>query len=159
MRGCALLGSATYQLSNTWAKWSEEDFWTFFCVFLCTPGAWPFWPLRPSLEQLGKQQHGNASYQLSSTCAKWFLIRSFVNIFYACISMVQMQDPLGPGHSGTWDLHLNKLGKGPLRNATYQTSASEPSDSEEEDFEYFSMYFYVSYPGPPEADPHWTQEL
>ena len=30
-------------------------------------------------------------------------------------------------HLGTWDLHLNKLGKGPLGNATYQFYASKQS--------------------------------
>ena len=27
--------------------------------------------------------------------------------------------PSGQGHLGPWDLHLNKLGKGPLGNAIY----------------------------------------
>ena len=27
---------------------------------------------------------------------------------------------MAQGHLGTWDIHLNKLGKGPLGNATYQ---------------------------------------
>ena len=31
--------------------------------------------------------------------------------------------PTATGHLGTWDLHLNKLGKGPLGNATYQISS------------------------------------
>ena len=30
--------------------------------------------------------------------------------------------PLTEGHLGPWDLHLNKLGRGPLGNATYQIS-------------------------------------
>ena len=30
--------------------------------------------------------------------------------------------PLTRGHLGPWDLHLNKLGRGPLGNATYQIS-------------------------------------
>ena len=30
--------------------------------------------------------------------------------------------PLAWGHLGPWDLHLNKLGRGPLGNATYQIS-------------------------------------
>ena len=42
--------------------------------------------------------------------------------------------PLAQVHLGTWDLHLNNLGKGPLGNATYQFHASKPSGSEEEDF-------------------------
>ena len=31
--------------------------------------------------------------------------------------------PPGAGHLGTWDLHLNKLCKGPLGNATYYISS------------------------------------
>ena len=31
--------------------------------------------------------------------------------------------PPGMGHLRTWDLHLNKIGKGPLGNATYQISS------------------------------------
>ena len=30
--------------------------------------------------------------------------------------------PLARGHLGPWDLHLNKLGRGALGNATYQIS-------------------------------------
>ena len=37
-------------------------------------------------------------------------------------------------HLGPWDLGLNKLGKGPPGNATYQIQAPEPSSSGEEDF-------------------------
>ena len=40
----------------------------------------------------------------------------------------------GPRDLGPLNIHLNKLGKGPLANATYQVEASEPSGSEEEDF-------------------------
>ena len=31
--------------------------------------------------------------------------------------------PLVRGHLGSWDLHLNKIGKGPLGNATNQISS------------------------------------
>ena len=38
--------------------------------------------------------------------------------------------PSGKGHLGPRDLHLNKLGKGPLGNAIYtKFQASEPSGS------------------------------
>ena len=37
-----------------------------------------------------------------------------------------------------------------------QFQASRPSDSEEEDFEYFSMYFYGLNLGAPGAGPSWT---
>ena len=32
-------------------------------------------------------------------------------------------EPLTRGHLGPWDLHLNKLDKEPLDNATYQISS------------------------------------
>ena len=47
---------------------------------------------------------------------------------HLCISIVQNWDSLAQSHLEPWDLCLNKLGKGPLGNA------SEPSGSEEEDF-------------------------
>ena len=48
-----------------------------------------------------------------------------------------MQDHLGP-----WDLHFIKLDKGPLGNVHTKFPAYKPSNSEEEDFLIFSMYFY-----------------
>ena len=43
--------------------------------------------------------------------------------------------PPGAGHIETWDLHLNKLGKGPHQAMLHtKFQASEPSGSEEEDF-------------------------
>ena len=50
---------------------------------------------------------------------------------------------MGRGHFESGDLHLNKLGEGPLGNATYQFS-SEPSGPEEEDFLTFS-YVYLCF--------------
>ena len=50
-------------------------------------------------------------------------------------------------HHGPCDLHLNKLGKGPLGNAIYQTLTPKPNGFEEEDFKYF-MYFYGLNVGP-----------
>ena len=41
-------------------------------------------------------------------------------LIFLCISMVQIQDPLGQGHFGPWDHFLNKLAKGLLAKATYQ---------------------------------------
>ena len=42
-------------------------------------------------------------------------------------------------HLGPWDLHCNKIGKGPLGNATTNFQASKPSNSEED----FLIFFYV----------------
>ena len=41
----------------------------------------------------------------------------FLNIFQ-CISVSRTYNPLARSHLGPWDLHLNKIGKGPLSNAT-----------------------------------------
>ena len=60
-------------------------------------------------------------------------------------------EPLARGNLGPWDLHLSKLGKRLLGNATYQISTSERSGSEEEDFEYITMHFYGSNLEPPGA--------
>ena len=48
--------------------------------------------------------------------------------------MVQTQNPLGRGHFRPGVHHLNKPGKGPLENATYDFQASKPSSSGEKDF-------------------------
>ena len=58
-----------------------------------------------------------------------------------------MQDHLGPS-----DLHFIKLDKGPLHT---KLPASKPSNSEEEDFLIFSMYFYGLNLGPPGTGPSW----
>ena len=58
-----------------------------------------------------------------------------------------MRDHLGP-----WDLHFNKLHKRPLGNAIYETQASKPSGSKEEDFLIVFMYFYGLNLGPPGAE-------
>ena len=38
--------------------------------------------------------------------------------FFLCISMIQTWDSLVQDHLGPWDICLNKLGKGPLGNAS-----------------------------------------
>ena len=56
-------------------------------------------------------------------------------------------------HLGPWDLHLNKLGKGPLSNTIYtKCKASQPNVSEK-DFWIIFMYFYGLNLGPPGAGP------
>ena len=37
-------------------------------------------------------------------------------------------------HLGPWDIHLNKLGKGPLDRLVTELQAPKPNSSEEEDF-------------------------
>ena len=63
-----------------------------------------------------------------------------------------MRDHLAPK-----DLHLNKLGKGPLCNATYQISSiSKPSGSEEAIFLNIFIYFYDLNLGHSHVGPSWT---
>ena len=117
------LGNATYQISNIWAKW----FWRrrFFNIFLCISMVWTSDPLARGhlgpwdlgLNKLGKGPPGNATYQISSTWAKLFWRRRFWSIFH-----FWTQDPPPQGHFGPQGHHLNKLGRGPLGNATYQIS-------------------------------------
>ena len=74
------------------------------------PGPWDL-----HLNKLGKGQPGNAIYQISSILAKQFWRRRFLSIFHCWT-----QDPPWQGHFGPQGHHLNKLGRGPLGNATYQ---------------------------------------
>ena len=58
-------------------------------------------------------------------------------VFFKYFSMYFYRSNLGRlarGYLGPWDLCLNKLGKEPPGNATYQIQAPEPSSSGEEDF-------------------------
>ena len=74
------------------------------------------------LNKLGKGALANATYQISNIWAKWFWRR-----FLIYISMHFCGSNLGPrarGHLGPWDLGLNKLGKEPPGNATYQISST-----------------------------------
>ena len=59
------------------------------------------------------------------------VLKKILNILL-CISILQTQDPLRLDQLGPLD-HLNKVGKGPLANATYQL-LSEPTCSEVDDF-------------------------
>ena len=67
------------------------------------------------LNKLGKGPPSNATNQISSTWAKQFWRRRFLSIFH-----FWTQDPPPQGHFGAKGHHLNKLGRGPLSNATYQ---------------------------------------
>ena len=66
--------------------------------------------------------------------------------------------PAARGHLGPRDLHLNKLGKGALDNATYQISNiwAEEGGSEEEDFLIYFYAFLWFEPRTPGAGPPWT---
>ena len=66
------------------------------------------------------------------------LKKKMFNIFLY-VSMVRTWDALVRGDLGPWDLHLNKLNKTLLGNATYNFQASEPNGSEEVLFLCISM--------------------
>ena len=55
------------------------------------------------------------------------IVECFSMYFFGSNLRLQAQ-----GHLEPWDLHLNKIGKRPLGNATYQFQSSEPSDIEED---------------------------
>ena len=77
-------------------------------------------PWNFGLNKLGKGPPGNAIYQISSPRAKQFWRRRF----FKYISFLNPRPPPPPpqGHFGPQGHHLNKLGRGPLGNATYQIS-------------------------------------
>ena len=65
--------------------------------------------------------------------------------------------PLNRGHLGPWDLHLNKLRRGPLGNVTYQFFKHLGKVVlKKKIFEYISMHFYGLNVGPSGAGPSWT---
>ena len=69
------------------------------------------------LNKIGRGAPGNATYQISTSGPSGSEER-FLNIFL-CISMVRPKDPLARSHLGPLDLHLNKIGRGALGNATF----------------------------------------
>ena len=104
-----------------------EDFSIFFYVFLWlkprTPGQRPSWTLGPSFEQTWYR------------CTRQCYIPNFKHLsqvvlkkkIFQYISVHFYDSNLGPlvqGHLEPWDLGLNKLGKGPPSNATYQISST-----------------------------------
>ena len=46
--------------------------------------------------------------------------KKIFSMFFPCISLCKTCDPMGPGHYWPEDHNLNKLGRGPLRDAIYQ---------------------------------------
>ena len=73
-------------------------------------------------------QHNKFQASLSQVVLK--KIFEYFSMFFYGLNL----RPLTRGHLGPWDLNLNKLGRGPLGNATCQFQTSGPSGSEEEDF-------------------------
>ena len=70
------------------------------------------------MSQIGKGLPGNATYipnfkHLSRVVLKKKIFEYFSTYFYDL-----NLEPLARNHLGIWDLHLHKIGKGPLGNAT-----------------------------------------
>ena len=79
---------------------------------------------------------------------KWFW-RRFLNKFYLFL-WFKPRTPLQRGHFGSWDHHLNKLGKGLIAKANFQET--EPSRSGED----FKAYFIFTNTRPPVTGSFWT---
>ena len=116
----------------------------YFCGWnLGPPGAGQSWILGSLFEQIWlrttRQCYIPDFKHLSQVVLKKKIFEYFSMYFYGL-----NLGPLASGHLRPWDLHLNKLCRGPLGYATYQISninfkdtefqASKPSDSEEEKF-------------------------
>ena len=86
------------------------------------------------------------------------LKKKILNIFL-CISMFHTQDPQRQIHIGPRNFNLNKLGKGLLCNAIYiyQISSLSQVVLLKKIFEYFSMYFNGSNPGPLGWGQFWSR--
>ena len=85
-----------------------------------TPGAGHFWPQGYNLNKLSISSLGDASYQISRLKALWFQTRRFFSFFSLYKHMYTIRPQVGTfwlqGHN------LNKLGRCPLGDATYQIS-------------------------------------
>ena len=77
------------------------------------------WSLR--LNKIGKRSLVHTKFQASKPSGS----EENFGIFFYVFSMYFYGLKLGPlarSHLAPWDLHLNKIGKGPLGNAKYQIS-------------------------------------
>ena len=87
----------------------------FYGSNLGPPGPRLSWTWGLHTEKLGKGPPDNATYQISSTWVKQFWRRRFLSIFH----FWAQDTPPPQGHFGPKGHNLNKLGSGPLGNATY----------------------------------------
>ena len=72
------------------------------------------------MNKLGRGPQGDATYKISKSCAFQFQRRRILK-FAVFVSMFQHVTP-GTGSVLTPGASMNKLGKGPLGDATYQIS-------------------------------------
>ena len=86
--------------------------------------------------KLGRDKLDDATYQISRLKALWFQTRRFFHVF-TILSLCKICDPWG-GANFNQGNYLNKLGRGPLGDATYP--GSRPCGFRQEDFFTFSLY-------------------
>ena len=134
-----LQGDATKNLSSIPFSFRVEEFWSLSSLSLCS-NLWllewgQFWPQRNHINNVYEGPQRDAKYQISKL---WILPVSEKKNFevgFLC-SYVPTCDPLGganehhvnnhilwsPGWARSWpqEYHLNKLGRGPLEDPTYQ---------------------------------------
>ena len=117
----------------------QEDFSIIFPIITYVkhviPGSGPFFAQWYNLNKLGRGPLGHATYQISRFWTLWFQTRRCLCFPY--ISLYKNVTPgagpfLVPGHK------LNKLGRSPLDDATYQISRTQ--GFRQEDFFTFSLY-------------------
>ena len=112
-----------YQISMP-SGFREEEFWRWASLFLCSnlwpPGRGQFWPQRHHMDKLGRGPQGDGIYQISNLYAFQFQRRRILKFSFS-VPMFQL---VTPGRGQFWPLghHMNKLGRGPLEDATYQIS-------------------------------------
>ena len=82
-----------------------------------TPGRGHFWPQGHTLNKFGRGPLGDATYQIS----RLGLMVSDQKIFpcFSLLSLCETCDPWGRAIFGPRGDILNKLGRGPLGDATY----------------------------------------
>ena len=110
-----------YQDSRPYGFRQEDFFYIFPYISLCKtcdPAANLFWPQGYNLNKLGRGPLGDATYQISRLWALWFQRRRFFFNVFPYISLWKQCDP-GAGPFSAKGHNFNKLGRGPLGNATY----------------------------------------
>ena len=114
----------TINHSSKPSRFREEKFWTLSSLFLCS-NLWPqgganLDPKGYHMIKCGRGQQGDAAYQISNLYAFHFQRRRTLKMGFF-VSMFQLVTP-GWGQFWPQGFHINKLGRGPLEDATYQIS-------------------------------------
>ena len=137
----------------------EEDLKKFLYVFLRlkpgTPGQRPSWTLGPSFEQTWyrctRQCYIPNFKHLGQVVLKKKIFQ-YISVHYHGSNL----GPLARGHLGSWDLGLNKLGKGQsMTNQCYKPNFKHLSQAVLEK----KIFKYISFlnPRPPAAGPFRSQ--